>query len=132
MPAHHWNAWFALHGERLQSQAIAEALQAPVVMAAAARGLPAWRLTWIHAGRQSLRPVLGVAGIVIATLFSGSIAVETITAWPGLGRLMLDALVSRDIYLVAGCALAGATLVAAGNLFADVLRAAVDPTVGHQ
>jgi peptide/nickel transport system permease protein len=117
--------------ERLQSQAMAEALQTPVVVAAAARGLPVWRLIWVHAGRQSLRPVLGVAGIVVATLFSGSIAVETITAWPGLGRLMLDALVSRDIYLVAGCALAGATLVAVGNLLADVLRAAADPAVGQ-
>jgi peptide/nickel transport system permease protein len=117
--------------ERLQSQAMGDALQAPDLVAAAARGIPERRLIWLHAGRQSLRPVLGVAGIVVATLFSGSIAVETITAWPGLGRLMLDALVSRDVYLVAGCALAGAALVAAGNLLADLLRAVVDPTVGR-
>jgi ABC-type dipeptide/oligopeptide/nickel transport system permease component len=117
--------------ERLQSQAIAEAFSAPGIVAAAARGVPTRRLIWLHAGRQALRPILGVAGIVVATLFSGSIAVETITAWPGLGRLTLDALASRDLYLVAGCALAGATLVAAGNLLADLLRAAVDPRVGH-
>jgi peptide/nickel transport system permease protein len=115
--------------ERLQSQAMGDALHAPDIIAAAARGVPERRLIWVHAGRQSLRPVLGVAGIVVATLFSGSIAVETITAWPGLGRLMLDALVSRDVYLVAGCALAGAALVAAGNLLADLLRAVVDPTL---
>jgi ABC-type dipeptide/oligopeptide/nickel transport system permease component len=117
--------------ERLQSQATAGALLAPDIVAAAARGVPPRRLIWLHAGRQSLRPVLGVAGIMVATLFSGSIAVETITSWPGLGRLMLDALVSRDVYLVAGCALAGAVLVAAGNLAADLLRAVVDPTVGR-
>ncbi len=117
--------------ERLQSQAIAEAFQAPGIVAAAARGVPERRLIWLHAGRRALRPVLGVAGIVVATLFSGSIAVESITGWPGLGLLMYDALVSRDLYLVAGCALAGATLVAAGNLAADLLRAAADPTVGH-
>jgi peptide/nickel transport system permease protein len=115
--------------ERLQSQAVAQAMRAPDIIAAAARGIPPWRLIWFHAGRHALRQVLGVAGIVIATLFSGSVAVETMTAWPGLGRLMLDALSSRDLYLVAGCAMAGAAMVAAGNLVADLLRAASDPRV---
>jgi peptide/nickel transport system permease protein len=115
--------------ERLQSQAASDVARAPDLAAAAARGVTRTRLVWLHAGRQSLRPVLGVYGIVIATLFSGSIAVETITAWPGLGRLMLDALQGRDLFLVAGCALAGAGLIALGNLLADVLRAATDPRV---
>jgi peptide/nickel transport system permease protein len=73
--------------------------------------------------------VLGVFGIVIGALFSGSLAVEYVTAWPGLGRLMYDALTSRDLFLVAGCALAGAMILAAGNFVADVIRAAVDPRV---
>jgi len=115
--------------ERLQSQATAEALSHPHIVAAAARGVPVHRLVWLHALRPSLRSLLGVYGIIIATLFSGSVAVETMTAWPGLGRLMLDGLVSRDVYLVAGCALAGAVLIATGNLVADTLRAAIDPRV---
>jgi len=115
--------------ERLQSQAAAEAFAAPDIAAAAARGVPVRRLVWRHASRQALRPVLGVAGVVVATLFSGSVAVETITAWPGLGQLMVQALHGRDLYLVAGCALAGATLIALGNFCADLLRAAVDPRV---
>jgi peptide/nickel transport system permease protein len=115
--------------ERLQSQAAAEAMKAPDIVAAAARGIPATRLIWVHAGRHALRSVLGVAGIVVATLFSGSVAVEMITSWPGLGRLMLDGLMSRDLYLVAGCAMAGAAVVALGNLVADLLRAAADPRV---
>lgn len=115
--------------ERLQSQAAAEAFAAPDIAAAAARGVPVRRLVWRHASRQALRPVLGVAGVVVATLFSGSVAVETITAWPGLGQLMVQALHGRDLYLVAGCALAGATLIAVGNFCADLLRAAVDPRV---
>ena len=117
--------------ERLQSQAIAEAYHSPGIAAAAARGVPHARLVWVHAGRQSLRSVLGVAGIAIATLFSGSIAVETITSWPGLGGLTLEALVHRDVYLVAGCALAGAALLAAANLIVDMLRVAADPAAGH-
>ena len=115
--------------ERLQSQAAAEALQQPDIVAAAARGVPFRRLVWLHAGRQALRPVLGVAGIVVASLFSGSVAVETLTNWPGLGRLTVDALAHRDLFLVAGCALAGATLVALGNLVADLLRGIADPRV---
>jgi peptide/nickel transport system permease protein len=65
--------------------------------------------------------------VVVATLFSGSIAVETITAWPGLGSLTLDAVLDRDLYLVSGCAFAGAVLIAASNLAADLLRLAIDP-----
>ena len=113
--------------ERLQSQATAESLSAPDMAAAAARGIPESRLVWIHAARQSLRPVLGVYGIVIGSLFSGSLAVEAITAWPGIGRLMADALVGRDLFLSAGCALAGAVLIAIGNMAADVARAIADP-----
>jgi len=115
--------------ERLQSQATSDAMNAVDLHAAAARGVPPWRLTWIHASRQSLRPVLGIYGIVIGSLFSGSLAVEFVTAWPGLGRLMYDALVGRDVFLVAGCALLGAVFLAAGNLVADLLRAWVDPRV---
>jgi len=115
--------------ERLQSQATGETLAGPEITAAAARGVPPARLVWIHAARQSLRPVLGVYGIIIASLFSGSLAVEVITSWPGLGRLMASALTGREVFLTAGCALAGAILIAAGNLIADVLRAIADPRV---
>ena len=113
--------------ERLQSQSSAEAAHSTSVLAAAARGIPSSRLTWIHATRQSLRPVLGVYGVVVATLFSGSIATETITGWPGLGHLTLEAVLGRDLFLIAGCALAGAVLIAASNLAADLLRLAIDP-----
>lgn len=113
--------------ERLQSQATAEALRAPDVMAAAARGLSPERVLWRHAARQSLRPVLGIAGVLIGSLFSGSLAVEVVTSWPGLGQLMWAGLAGRDVFLVAGCALVGAMVLAAGNLVADITRALVDP-----
>ncbi len=113
--------------ERLQSQATQEAMLAPDLVAAAARGIPPARLVWRHAARQSLRPVLGVYGIVMGSLFSGSLAVELVTSWPGLGRLLYDAVLASDVTLVAGCVLAGAVCLAAGNLIADVARAIVDP-----
>ena len=113
--------------ERLQSQSSAEAAHSTSVLAAAARGIPPSRLTWVHATRQSLRPVLGVYGVVVATLFSGSIAAETMTGWPGLGDLTLEAVRGRDLFLIAGCAMAGAALIAVSNLAADLLRLAIDP-----
>jgi peptide/nickel transport system permease protein len=115
--------------ERLQSRAMAETLASPDLVAAAARGVPRGRLLWVHAARQSLRPVLGVAGAVVGTLFSGSLAVEMMTSWPGLGRLLFDAVAGRDLFLAAGCAFVGALLVALSNLLADIARALVDPRV---
>ncbi|MGH9143163.1 MAG: ABC transporter permease subunit, partial [Vicinamibacterales bacterium] len=99
----------------------------PFVLATLARGVPWRRVIWRGALKAALRPIAGVYGLVIGTLLSGSFAVEVITAWPGLGSLMLQALRSRDIYLVAGCAGAGALFLAGGTLVADLALAAVDP-----
>ncbi len=115
--------------ERLQSQATREVLAAPDLLAGAARGLPPTHLIWRHAARQSLRPVLGVYGIVIGSLFSGSLAVELVTSWPGLGRLLYDGVLASDVTLVAGCVWAGAVCLAVGQVIADLLRALADPRV---
>jgi ABC-type dipeptide/oligopeptide/nickel transport system permease component len=113
--------------ERLQSQAIADVLRRPAALAARARGIPAGRVVWRHAWRQSLGPVLAVYGVTVASLFSGSFAVELVTSWPGLGDLMLSGLMARDTNLVAGCAAAGAAFLAASVLAADVAHVLVDP-----
>jgi peptide/nickel transport system permease protein len=115
--------------ERIQSQATLDTMGSPDLVAAAARGIPPARLVWVHGARQSLRPVLGIYGLIIGGLFSGSLAVEWVTSWPGLGRLTYDALVNRDLFLIAGCALAGAMLIAIGNFVADAARALADPRV---
>ena len=78
--------------ERLQSQAVAEALRQPFMLAAVARGIPPRRLIWRHAWPHAVKPVAAVFGIVAGSLMSGSFAVEIATAWPGLGRLTYDAL----------------------------------------
>lgn len=113
--------------ERLQAQATAETVRQTFVVAAAARGIPEPRIVWRDALKPSLRPVASVYGLIVGTLLSGSFAVEVITAWPGLGSLMLDALRTRDVFLVAGCAGAGAVFLAAGTLISDLALAAVDP-----
>lgn len=113
--------------ERLQSQAMDEALGTSYVRAAVGRGIPWRRVVWGHALPVAIRPVLGVYGIILGSVFSGSFAVEIVTAWPGLGQLMYEALVSRDIYLVSGCAIAGSLFLALGNLVSDVALLVVDP-----
>jgi peptide/nickel transport system permease protein len=115
--------------ERLQAQSIAETLHQPFTIAAMARGL-SWRQVVVrHAWRVSLRPICGIYGLVVGALLSGSFVVEFVTAWPGLGRLMYEALRARDIYLVAGCAAMGGFFLAVGSVVGDALLAAADPRV---
>lgn len=143
----HWSAWladvaahlplpaFALAlpiaatFERLQSQSMADTLHQPFILASIARGVSPRDVILGHAWRASLRPICAVYGLAIGALLSGSFVVEYVTAWPGLGRLMYEALRARDIYLVAGCAAMGGLFLAAGSLIGDLLLAAADPRI---
>ncbi|HXE80741.1 MAG TPA: ABC transporter permease [Vicinamibacterales bacterium] len=120
---------FAATLERIQSQAIAGALREPAVIAARARGASAGRALWAHAFRLSVKAPIAVGGALAGALMSGSFAVELVTAWPGLGRLTYEALVARDVPLVAGCATAGALLVSLALVLADLLLAIADPRI---
>jgi peptide/nickel transport system permease protein len=113
--------------ERLQSRALSATLDEPCLAAAAARGISSRRLRFVHALRLSITPVAALYGMVAGGLLGGSFAVEIVTAWPGLGRLMYEALVSRDLYLVAGCAAIGAAFVGVGTLASDLFAAWNDP-----
>jgi peptide/nickel transport system permease protein len=113
--------------ERVQAQAMRETADQPFVLATIARGVPPSRVLWRDALKPALRPLASVYGLIIGTLLSGSFAVEVITAWPGLGNLMLNALRARDVYLVAGCAGAGAVFLAFGTFISDLALALVDP-----
>ena len=113
--------------ERLQSQAMHDALRNPSIRAALARGCSRGRVIWRHAFRLALPAVLGIYGVIVGSVLGGSFAVEIVTAWPGLGSLMYEGLVSRDLFLVAGCAATGAFFLVLGTLAADVALAFADP-----
>lgn len=115
--------------ERVQAESLGSLLVQPFVVATRARGVPERRAIRRHAWPVSLGPVLGLYGLMIGSLFSGSFAVEAVTAWPGLGRLMVNALLARDLFLVAGTAAAGAGCLAVGTLVGDIVHAAIDPRV---
>src|SRR5262245_27454676 len=118
--------------ERLQSQAMSEVAEQPFVTATLARGVPRSRVIWRDALKNALKPIASIYGLVVGTLLSGSFAVEAITAWPGLGQLMLNALRARDVYLVTGCAAAGSIFLAVGTLMSDAALALVDPRTAHR
>ncbi len=118
---------FAAMLERIQSQALRDALAQPLTIAALARGIPRRRIVAVHAWRLSVGPVLAIYSVVVGALFSGSFAVEIVAVWPGLGRLMVDAIMARDTYLIAGCAAAGAVFIAVAVLLGDIAQAALDP-----
>jgi len=115
--------------ERLQSQSIGETLREPYMLATLARGVGRGRLVWRDGFKASVGPVASIYGLMIGSLLSGSFVVEIVTSWPGLGRLMFDALRARDLYLVAGCATLGSVFLAAGTLVSDVALALADPRV---
>ena len=115
--------------ERLQSRSIDEALREPSIAAAIGRGIPPRRVVWRHALRLSLKPVLAIYGVIIGGVLSGSFVVEIVMGWPGLGDLMYQALVSRDVFLVAGCATSVALFLAAGILVSDLALLMVDPRI---
>jgi len=113
--------------ERVQSQSLGETLAMPFARATLARGVPLRRLVWRDALRPSVGPVAAMYGFILGSLLSGSFVVEVITSWPGLGRLMYDALRARDLFLVAGCAAAGSFFLAAGAFLSDLVQAWADP-----
>ena len=92
-----------------------------------ARGIPRRRVVWRHALRVAIRPVAAIYGIIVGSVLSGSFAVEIVASWPGLGQLTYEALISRDVYLVAGCAAIGSLFLAGGNLLSDVGLVVADP-----
>jgi peptide/nickel transport system permease protein len=114
---------------RVQQGALRSALAEPHLLAAAALGLSRRAVIARHALRISLRPLASVYGFIVGALLSGSFAVEIVTAWPGLGRLTYDALLSRDLFLVTGCAAAGAIFLSLGTLISDLAIAVIDPRV---
>ncbi|WP_457644385.1 ABC transporter permease [Persephonella sp.] len=114
---------------RLVRSAMIEAMQSEYVMFARAKGLPEKEVIFKHALRNALNPFITLLGFEIASLLSGAALVEIIVNWPGMGMLMLDAVLSQDLYLVMGGLYIGAIMLIIGNLIADILLAKVDPRV---
>ena len=114
---------------RHQRSAMLEALAHPFVRAARARGLAERRVLWRHGWRNALFPIVTLFGLWLPLLVTGSVFVEKVFAWPGLGALAADAIGARDYPLLMGATILVTGLVIAGGLLADAAYAALDPRV---
>nr|WP_280954552.1 ABC transporter permease [Rhizobium album] len=114
---------------RLVRSGMIEVLNADFIRTARAKGLFESRIVWVHALRNALLPVVTMAGLELGDLISSAVVIEAIFAWPGIGRLAIGAVSSRDFPLLQGTVLVSAFCFVAINLFVDWLYHRIDPRV---
>jgi peptide/nickel transport system permease protein len=112
---------------RLTRASVLGALDDAHVLAARARGAPEWLVVWRHAVGNALAPVVTLIGLETGALLAGTVVTETIFAWPGIGRLLVQGIGARDYPLVQGCVLVIGITYVAVNLLTDLTLARLDP-----
>lgn len=132
LPAVSLAAYSAASISRLQRSAMLEVLGREYVTTARAKGLRNVTVIMKHALRNALIPVITVIGLQMGTLLGGAIITETIFAWPGVGRLSLQAIQSRDYVLVQASVFVVATVFVLINLVVDILYAVLDPRIRYE
>jgi ABC-type dipeptide/oligopeptide/nickel transport system permease component len=116
---------------RLLRAGMLQSLEEKHLVAARARGLSRRAVVWKHALRQALTPMTSYLGAQFGYFFGGAVVVETVFAWPGLGRLLVESINARDRAVVQGCVLAIAALYVCINLAVDILQWILDPRTRH-
>ncbi len=106
-----------------------EVLKSPFIQAARGHGIGRMRILFQYALPAAANPLISLFGLSIAGLLSGSLLVEVIMGWPGLGPLLLEASVSRDIYVVVGAVMASTLFMIMGSFLADLMLVIIDPRV---
>jgi len=109
--------------------AIADTLDAPFLLAALGHGIPKRTLLYRYALPAAANPLISLFGFSIGMLLSGSLLIEVVMSWPGLGPLLLEAILARDLYVVIGGILFSTFFLVGGNLFADLLLYWADPRI---
>ena len=112
---------------RMTRAAMLEVLGADYVRTAQAKGLTQRRVVWLHALRNAMLPLLTVGGMLTGALLGGAVFTETIFAWPGVGKWLIDAIGRRDYPVLQGGILISATLMIVVNLTIDLLYTLADP-----
>lgn len=114
---------------RFTRSAMLEVLEKPFMRAAAAKGVPAWKRVLFHAFPNAAIPIVTVIGLNLGQLIAGAIVVETVFAWPGIGRLLVVAVSQRDLAVVQGLVLVIAVTMVLANLLVDLLYGLLDPRI---
>jgi ABC-type dipeptide/oligopeptide/nickel transport system permease component len=114
---------------RLVRRAVGETLRQPFVTTARSKGLGERAIAWGHVMRNSAIPIVTVMGLQFGALVGGSVVVETVFAWPGVGWLMIQSIEARDLPVIRAAVLVLAVFIVAINLFVDVLYTLLDPRI---
>ena len=109
--------------------AMIEMLESPFLRAARGHGIPRARLLYRYAFPAAVNPLISLFGLSVGAMLSVSLLAEVIFSWPGLGPLLLEAILSRDVYIVTGAVMLSSVFLIAGNLLADLLMFASDPRI---
>jgi ABC-type dipeptide/oligopeptide/nickel transport system permease component len=117
---------------RMTRASVLDELRELYVLAARARGVSKTRAVLRHAVRNSLIPIVTVVGLQFGAVLTGAVITETIFAWPGVGRLLIQSITFRDYPLVQGCILLIAVTYVAMNLLTDVLYGLLDPRIRYE
>jgi peptide/nickel transport system permease protein len=108
---------------------MSEALEAPFLRAAEGHGISRRRLLYRYALPAAAHPLIALFGFSLGALLSGSLLVEVVMSWPGLGPFLLEAILARDLYVVIGGVLLSTLFLVAGNFAADLLLYWADPRI---
>ncbi|PIE04562.1 MAG: ABC transporter substrate-binding protein [Spirochaetales bacterium] len=114
---------------RIMRANMLDTLSQQYITTARAKGLSEHTVVYKHALRNAINPMISIFGLQFGAILGGAALVEQVTAWPGLGKLMLAALLSQDTFLITGSFFYGTILLVVGNLIADILLAVVDPRI---
>jgi ABC-type dipeptide/oligopeptide/nickel transport system permease component len=116
---------------RLTRSNMLDILSEDFIRTARAKGLSWTKVTYRHAMRNASIPIVTMLGLDFGRLLGGAAIVETVFAWPGMGRYMVEAIMIRDIYVIQGTILVFALSVVAINLFVDVIYGIIDPRITY-
>ena len=115
--------------QRIARGELLDVLRQDYIQTARAKGLPENRVIYVHALRNAVNPLITILGFELAGLLSGAFIAEFFFNWPGLGRLILQAVLAQDLYLVMASLVMGAVMLIVGNLIADLLLKVADPRI---
>ena len=132
LPAFSLGAALAAIRARMTRATLLEELREQYVVAARARGVSRVRAVMRHAFRNSLIPVVTLIGLQFGSVLTGAVITETIFAWPGIGRLLIQSIGFRDYPLVQGCILLIAVTYVGVNLLTDLVYGILDPRIRYE
>jgi peptide/nickel transport system permease protein len=115
--------------QRIMRGQLLDVLRQDYIRTARAKGLPEDRVIYVHAFRNAINPMITLLGFEFANILAGAFITENYFNWPGLGRLILQAVQAQDLYLVMASLMMGAVILIIGNLLADIALTFVDPRI---